>query len=182
MEFSTLKLSHDYKAEHSDFLDASAHLYLTGCDNEIYEYWEQDFPPLGRLKHKSLANVMNNTVFKPKFSKITTSKEFKVFKAFHHQKATQNIIYEHYKSIFFGGFNKSLIITQDENFKEKFRYDSSTMTIETIIKDFKLFNEVVGKKDFQSPLFLVFHDIRNIRTSSVEKGNNEYIKLIKGDE
>lgn len=179
MKFRCFKLNLGQKElESTEFLSLNATEFLENCEDEIFHEWERRFR---NPKDKSLANVMSATVLESldemrSIAKSVAENLFAVKRAFHHRSYAPGMFLEIFEGFNERGIRNWLIITQSSKFKEKFLYDSSTMTIETVVDDFLNFVHVLRLSSYPDIYFLVFDDL-DFDTSVWQKGKKGYIKL-----
>lgn len=164
------------QASEEGFLSTAAKEYLAGCSTEIYADWEQHFP-----SEKSLAGVLSRTVLKrldePGFAIADqTSIGYAVQRAFHHQKSMSDLLVDIFRRFNHDGISDFLIITQTPTFKEKFLYDSATMTLDTLTKHYAHFIHALELSKRPRIFFLALDDL-DFRTDVLTRGTKKYLKL-----
>jgi hypothetical protein len=158
------------------FLTEQAESYLTTCDGEVFLDWEKHFP-----SEKSLAGVMSRTVLRkfeePGFAiEKDRSKSYGVIRAFHHRSSTSDLFVEMFKGFNHSGTDSFLVITQSAKFKSKFLYDSATMTIDSLTKDYSRFVNALNLVKVPRQFFLTFTDL-TFSSDILQKGKKQYVVL-----
>ncbi|MBK9155067.1 MAG: hypothetical protein IPM25_12765 [Chloracidobacterium sp.] len=161
-----------------DFLGEGAKQYLETCEDEVYHVW------LERVSHSadvSLANTLSRTI-KRKFDDRTirlaaeVSEIYGISWMFQHRNDTSGKFLELYREAHVRKIIDFLVITQTPEFKNKFQFDGSTMTFESICDDYDDFVEVLRPQHSLRLFFLVFADM-NFNTSRIEKGRGTALQL-----
>lgn len=162
----------------NDFLSVAAMAYLKDCDAEIFNDWNQHFP-----SEKSTANVMSRTVITklsiPRFALATKSNSgYDVLKAFHHRSSSQSLFVDIFRRFNHANVQEFLLLSQSNNYKSKFLYDSATMTTESLITDFADFVAALKIQNRPTLHFLTFEDLE-FATDILQKGRRQFIVLLK---
>lgn len=163
----------------ADFLNAEAKQYLQECDSEIFECWKERNRPL--LRDVSLAYTINNTLLK-KFKMRTvgisedTAAAYSVVSLFQHTNDTTGKIADMFYEAKSQECNNVLVLTQSPEFKSKFNYDTSTITLPHLANAYQEF------VDFFSPpihlrLFIVELVDIDFESSIYRRGDKEYLKI-----
>jgi len=150
--------------------------YLRGCDGDIFEVWKQSFPS---TKDVSIAGALNKTVF-PKLEDLIQrggrGRWFLEF-GFKHRSYSGQLFIEVIRRAKVDG-GQCLLITQTDGFKRKFKYNSSTMTIDSLVSDFRGFCEVFDMTVIPRITFLIFEDL-DLEASIYHYKGRQILKLEK---
>jgi hypothetical protein len=159
-----------------EFLSSEAVDYLSRCEGNVFEDWKQHFP-----SEKSLAGVMSRTVINALEQKgfainPAISKNYGVTKAFHHRSSTSDLFVDMLWQFNHRGVSDFLLITQSDQYKKKFLYDSATMTTESLFKDFARFVDALLLRSRPNVYFLTFEDL-SFSVDVFQKGKKQFVVI-----
>lgn len=159
-----------------EFLSTTAISYLRQCEDEVFEEWHAHFP-----SDKSLANVLSRTVL----SKFDNDKfglsdvfggAYAVVRAFHHQKSTADLWVGIFQKFNHENVSAFLVLTQSQAFKDKFLYDSATMSLDSLIQNYSAFLNALKLVRKPTVYFLAFDDL-DFRTDVLNRGSKKFLVL-----
>lgn len=162
----------------SPFLSGEAKTYLGSSEEEIFAEWERTFP-----SDKSLAGVLAKTVLqrfeKPGFAIAPDlTGGFAVKRAFHHRSSTSDLFVDIFYQFNHNDIKDCLIITQTDRFKQKFLYDSATMTVESLVRDYRRFLTAL-RLESRPKLFILAFDDLDFATDVLNQGKKKFLKLVR---
>lgn len=180
MKYSCFTLDNaSWKLKRTDFLSDSATALLDECEADVYEQWKNSFP-----SHKSLSPIVNSAIIdrlENLGNIIDQSKiqNFRTLRAFNNSKYSGDTclsIFEQFKNN--DGAEIILYIPSAE-FKKKFRFDSTYMTIERFPDYYVHFVQVMEPRQVPIVHFISLQDLA-FETTIYERGNDKFLKLIYG--
>ena len=163
----------------ADFLSAGAKQYLDTCDDEVLEVWTKR---RAETSDRSLANTLKETILKRFVEKSirirsVDSEDYSILWLFQHRNDTEGKFVEMYKECWSRGISDAFVVTQTKNFRDKFHFDGSAMTHETVLEDLNQF-VTLFKPDLQLRMYLlVFEDLEY--NASPEKKSQGRLRLTR---
>ncbi len=169
-----------WKLKRSEFLSDAATALLDECDADVYDEWKAAFP-----SHKSLSPIVNSAIIdrlEKSESLIDQNKieNFRTLRAFNNAKYSGDTclkIFEQFKN---NRGAEIIIYIPSTEFKNKFRFDRTYMSIENFPQYYAHFVKVMEPRLVPIIHFISLEDLA-FETTIYQKGKDKYLKLIYGE-
>tara|TARA_Y100001970_G_C14258593_1_gene877617 strand:- start:12211 stop:12756 length:546 start_codon:yes stop_codon:yes gene_type:complete len=176
MKFKTLKIDNSGILSESNFLSNEAFSYLNNnAELDIYNYINDK-----KNDNVSIAYPLNNSIIK----KLSTINLLKNKNQYSFIKTGRNniigidqIFFTYiFKYSFLEKINNFVVVLMDKDFKNKFNYDHTAITIDEFISGYKEFLNIV-KPNFNNKIFIINLLDMNFKITNYKVGNKKFIKF-----
>lgn len=171
MQIRQFRLDQNLNTVSVAILSQPAKVFFDGCDWDVFNDWESRFP-----NEKSLAGAVSRTILNhvitisPLLSTSTPSPP-KFHFAFRHRSYSAGMFLDIFRQ-FKSGDRTFVIITQSDGFKVRFKYDSSTMTFDSVVQDFREFVSVLEPARVPDLYFIVLEDFEFLVSEFMNRGRS----------